>query len=167
MLNDMVLNISDFGPIDEANIEIGRINVVVGKNGTGKSTSSKILYCFLNAASDEGVKLANKSIMNKLSEFIFHWSNKVSEEYHDEESKLKKILFELNNHDLETSLEKEYDELFKLASNFDENFNNQYCLTAKQYASQFGFPFLADYELRGTPADVERVYQKLVETANQ
>ena len=31
MLNDMVLNISDFGPIDEANIEIGRINVVVGK----------------------------------------------------------------------------------------------------------------------------------------
>lgn len=62
MLNDMVLNISDFGPIDEANIEIGRINVVAGKNGTGKSTFSKILYCFLNAASDEGVKLANKSI---------------------------------------------------------------------------------------------------------
>ncbi|EOS8040498.1 class Ib ribonucleoside-diphosphate reductase assembly flavoprotein NrdI, partial [Enterococcus hirae] len=49
----------------------------------------------------------------------------------------------------------------------NKNFNNQYCLTAKQYASQFGFPFLADYELRGTPADVERVYQKLVETANQ
>ncbi len=94
MLNDMVLNISDFGPIDEANIEIGRINVVAGKNGTGKSTFSKILYCFLNAASDEGVKLANKSIRDKLSEFIFHWSNKVSEEYHDEESKLKK--FNLN-----------------------------------------------------------------------
>ncbi len=49
----------------------------------------------------------------------------------------------------------------------NKNFNNQYCLTAKQYASQFGFPFLVDYELRGTPADVERVYQKLVETANQ
>ncbi|OQO71077.1 ribonucleotide reductase assembly protein NrdI [Enterococcus villorum] len=49
----------------------------------------------------------------------------------------------------------------------NKNFNNQYCLTAKQYAKQFGFPFLADYELRGTPADVERVYQKLVETANQ
>lgn len=46
----------------------------------------------------------------------------------------------------------------------NKNFNNQYCLTAKQYANQFGFPFLADYELRGTPADVERVYQTLVET---
>ncbi|MBF8807596.1 MAG: class Ib ribonucleoside-diphosphate reductase assembly flavoprotein NrdI [Enterococcus lacertideformus] len=45
----------------------------------------------------------------------------------------------------------------------NKNFNNQYCLTAKQYAHQFGFAFLADYELRGTPADVERVYLKLVE----
>ncbi len=139
MLNDMVLNISDFGPIDEANIEIGRINVVVGKNGTGKSTFSKILYCFLNAASDEGVKLANKSIRDKLSEFIFHWSNKVSEEYHDEESKLKKIQFELSNHDLETSLEKEYDELFKLASNFDENFNNQYSENLKEIGEVINF----------------------------
>ncbi|MEY8446247.1 class Ib ribonucleoside-diphosphate reductase assembly flavoprotein NrdI [Enterococcus ratti] len=46
----------------------------------------------------------------------------------------------------------------------NKNFNNQYCLTAKQYATQFGFSFLADYELRGTQADVERVYQTLVET---
>ena len=97
------------------------------------------LYCILNAASDEGVKLANKSIRDKLSEFIFHWSNKVSEEYHDEESKLKKIQFELSNHDLETSLEKEYDELFKLASNFDENFNNQYSENLKEIGEVINF----------------------------
>lgn len=46
----------------------------------------------------------------------------------------------------------------------NKNFNNQYCLTAKQYARKFGFPFLADYELRGTPTDVANVYAILAKT---
>lgn len=46
----------------------------------------------------------------------------------------------------------------------NRNFNWQYCLTAKQYAEKFQVPFLADYELRGTPADVKRIYQVLKET---
>ncbi|ALS00998.1 ribonucleotide reductase [Enterococcus silesiacus] len=45
----------------------------------------------------------------------------------------------------------------------NKNFNHQYCLTAKQYAQKFGFPFLADYELRGTQEDLERVYTILAE----
>jgi protein involved in ribonucleotide reduction len=45
----------------------------------------------------------------------------------------------------------------------NKNFNHQYCLTAKQYAEQFNFPFLADYELRGTQADIERIYAILKE----
>lgn len=45
----------------------------------------------------------------------------------------------------------------------NKNFNYQYCLTAKQYAEQFNFPFLADYELRGTQADIERIYAILKE----
>lgn len=40
----------------------------------------------------------------------------------------------------------------------NKNFNWQYCLTAKQYAEKFDCPFLADYELRGTQADVETIY---------
>ncbi|MGG5340919.1 nrdI protein [Enterococcus sp. AZ020] len=47
----------------------------------------------------------------------------------------------------------------------NKNFNHQYCLTAKQYAEKFGFPFLADYELRGTQEDIEHVYRILVNTA--
>lgn len=39
----------------------------------------------------------------------------------------------------------------------NRNFNEQYCLTAKQYAKRFGFPMLGDFELRGTGADVERL----------
>ncbi len=62
----------------------------------------------------------------------------------------------------------EYEENYALClgvvGSGNKNFNNQYCLTAKQYAKKFGFLFLADYELRGTPSDVERVYAVLAET---
>lgn len=40
----------------------------------------------------------------------------------------------------------------------NRNFNWQYCLTAKQYAQKFSVPFLADYELRGTQADCDKIY---------
>ncbi|GEO70165.1 class Ib ribonucleoside-diphosphate reductase assembly flavoprotein NrdI [Levilactobacillus acidifarinae] len=44
----------------------------------------------------------------------------------------------------------------------NRNFNEQYCLTAKRYAKKFDAPFVANYELRGVPADEKRVYQALV-----
>ena len=40
----------------------------------------------------------------------------------------------------------------------NKNFNEQYCLTARKYARDFDAPFLADYELRGTSQDIERIY---------
>lgn len=43
----------------------------------------------------------------------------------------------------------------------NRNFNEQYCLTARKYAKQFAAPFLADYELRGTNQDAERIYDIL------
>lgn len=43
----------------------------------------------------------------------------------------------------------------------NRNFNEQYCLTARQYAAAYGFPFIGDYELRGTSKDVVRIYQIL------
>ena len=61
----------------------------------------------------------------------------------------------------------EYEDNYKkclgVVGSGNKNFNYQYCLTAKQYSEAFGFPFLADYELRGTSADCERVYQILKE----
>ena len=49
----------------------------------------------------------------------------------------------------------------------NKNFNNQYCLTAKQYAAEFKRPLLADYELRGTAADVQRIYETLVQVIQE
>ncbi|MGT2751348.1 class Ib ribonucleoside-diphosphate reductase assembly flavoprotein NrdI [Streptococcus orisasini] len=44
----------------------------------------------------------------------------------------------------------------------NKNFNNQYCLTAKQYSEAFGFPMLDDFELRGLTDDVERIGEKIL-----
>lgn len=44
----------------------------------------------------------------------------------------------------------------------NRNFNNQYCLTAKQYAERFGFPVIDNFELRGMPNDVERIGQNIL-----
>lgn len=46
---------------------------------------------------------------------------------------------------------------FGIIGSGNRNFNNQYCLTAKQYHQRFGFPMLGDFEMRGTSADIERL----------
>lgn len=45
----------------------------------------------------------------------------------------------------------------------NRNFNHQFCLTAKQYSQRFNFPVLDEFELRGTPADVERIGDKIAD----
>lgn len=47
----------------------------------------------------------------------------------------------------------------------NRNFNEQYCLTAKEYCKEFNVPFLADYELRGTAKDASRIYDILVKVS--
>ena len=37
------------GPINKADIDLNKINVVGVNNATGKSTTSKLLYCFLKS----------------------------------------------------------------------------------------------------------------------
>ena len=46
---------------------------------------------------------------------------------------------------------------FGVVGSGNRNFNNQYCLTAKQYSQRFGFPVLADFEMRGMLGDIKRV----------
>ena len=47
MKSECNLTIRNLGVIDEADIDITKINVVGGVNSSGKSTISKILYCFM------------------------------------------------------------------------------------------------------------------------
>jgi len=44
----------------------------------------------------------------------------------------------------------------------NKNFNIQYTLTANRYAKKYSVPMLADFELRGMPQDVTRIYDIIV-----
>jgi protein involved in ribonucleotide reduction len=44
----------------------------------------------------------------------------------------------------------------------NRNFNKQFALTAKQYAQRFGFPYLTEFELRGSENDIVRIGQMLL-----
>ena len=78
---EMLLEIENLGLINKANLEIGKINVIVGKNSTGKSTSSKFLFSLLTAASGEGTQLANNNIHFRLLNFVEYWKVKGSRKH--------------------------------------------------------------------------------------
>ena len=61
------------------------------------------------------------------------------------------------------AFEENYKRCFGIVGSGNRNFNNQYCLTAKQYAERFGFPVLDTFELRGLNEDVKRVGLKIEE----
>ena len=48
-MDNLVMEIKDYHSINEAKIEINKINVIGGDNGSGKSTLSRIIYSFLKA----------------------------------------------------------------------------------------------------------------------
>ncbi|CAH1856049.1 class Ib ribonucleoside-diphosphate reductase assembly flavoprotein NrdI [Convivina praedatoris] len=49
----------------------------------------------------------------------------------------------------------------------NRNFNVQYILTAKRYAQKYQVPLLADYELRGSRFDAQKIYQKIKTTVEE
>lgn len=51
MMDKLIMNINDYKSINQANIEINKLNVVSGVNGSGKSTVSRIFYSFLKGNS--------------------------------------------------------------------------------------------------------------------
>ena len=61
------------------------------------------------------------------------------------------------------AFEENYKRCFGIVGSGNRNFNNQYCLTAKQYAERFDFPVLDTFELRGLNEDVKRVGLKIEE----
>ena len=60
------------------------------------------------------------------------------------------------------SYQNNYKQCLGVIGSGNRNFNEQYCLSAKQYSEQFDFPVLDTFELRGTQKDIERIADKLV-----
>ena len=72
MFSDFNFNISNIGPINEANIQIGKVNVIGGLNSTGKSTASKLLYCFLKGNVKDRKNFAFNLISRSIRNVIIH-----------------------------------------------------------------------------------------------
>lgn len=66
MPDNLKLKVNGFGSINEANLEINKINVVGGINSSGKSTVARLLYCYLKADVLNDEKYIRKLLMEKL-----------------------------------------------------------------------------------------------------
>ena len=93
-MSNINLDITDFGPINKANIELKKLNVIAGTNGSGKTTSSKILYCFLTSNSDEKEYLTNMSINRRIRFTINYLLDNFEFEFKNE-MELKRLNSEL------------------------------------------------------------------------
>ena len=93
MINDLKIEFKDVGPIANANLEINRINIVGGQNSTGKSTASKLLYCFLKANSSNRDKLVAPSLLEALDDFnlSLKYYNDLDNTYNDLVRKTRKM----------------------------------------------------------------------------
>lgn len=70
MLRDFKLKIDNFGPINQADLDISKINIVAGKNASGKTTMSKLLYCIITAFSNDGQYLTYESLKEQITLLI-------------------------------------------------------------------------------------------------
>ena len=67
MENELNFQVKNFGPIHEAKMTIGKINVIGGYNATGKSTVSKLLYCILKASCNNRQDFAYDSMKGRIA----------------------------------------------------------------------------------------------------
>lgn len=70
MNKNLNLEIKNFGLINEANIELNKINVIGGINSSGKSTASKLLYCLLKANSTKRKEYLSHKIISNIIKLI-------------------------------------------------------------------------------------------------
>lgn len=69
-MDKLIININDYKSINKANIEINKLNVVSGVNGSGKSTVGRIFYSFLKGNSTKRKSYLIKRICTKFNEII-------------------------------------------------------------------------------------------------
>ena len=69
-MDKLIININDYKSINKANIEINKLNVVSGVNGSGKSTVGRIFYSFLKGNSTKRKNYFIKRISVEFNKII-------------------------------------------------------------------------------------------------
>ncbi|MDR0911773.1 MAG: ATP-binding protein [Methanobrevibacter sp.] len=93
-MGKLKLKINDFGLINNAEINIGKINIISGVNSSGKSTASKILYSFLFSLTKEAIDFDNieiDQIWRDLDSFL-RFNNYSNENFLKDYLSLQKIV---------------------------------------------------------------------------
>lgn len=67
---EITFEFKNVGPVANAKLNINKINVIGGKNATGKSTSSKLLYTFLRANAEDNQDLALEGFNELLKDLV-------------------------------------------------------------------------------------------------
>lgn len=75
MNNIINFQIENIGPINKINIDVGKINIIGGHNATGKSTASKLLYCFLKANSNKRQDFAYDALLRSINSILNRLNN--------------------------------------------------------------------------------------------
>ena len=121
MLRDFKLKIDNFGPINKADLASSKINIIAGKNASGKTTISKLLYCIITAFSTDGEYLTYESMKDELELLINNLQIPQSEP--KTITNLEEILIKINlnkNNDLKI-IDKGYSDLESLVNSLDFN----------------------------------------------
>ncbi|SFL38074.1 AAA domain-containing protein, putative AbiEii toxin, Type IV TA system [Methanobrevibacter olleyae] len=66
MINNLNFKLNNVGCLANADMDIGKINIIGGLNSTGKSTSSKILYSFLRSNSKVRKDLVDSTLTKEI-----------------------------------------------------------------------------------------------------
>ena len=79
---DLELKIKNFGPIDEATIQVGRFTVFAGPNSTGKTFVSKMLYSILSASNANHARVLFDTVAPSIESNLqlFEQSGRATEE---------------------------------------------------------------------------------------
>ena len=118
MLNDFKLKIDNFEPINKADLDISKINIIAGKNASGKSTISKLLYCIITAFSTDGEYLTYEIMKDELEALI----NNLQISHPETETQLEEIRMKINlekNNNLKT-IDESYSELKSIVKTSDD-----------------------------------------------
>jgi len=99
MLTELNIKLNNFGPIANADVDIGRINIVGGSNSTGKSTCSKMLYSLLRSNSTTRKSISVPSLVSEVIQvgfLLINFSNTALEDDEDADKVREEIKDSLN-----------------------------------------------------------------------
>ena len=104
----MKLEIKNLGRIQTANLDLGQIAIIAGKNDTGKSTISKLLFALLYGLSEEGRKKSLEILLKKSIDQLAFELYKITEN-----SKFREYITGINRN------EKNGDSIFDILEKLD------------------------------------------------